>query len=345
LLYTYRHITHDFGKMHGFIEHLVLEVWCKPDGNYSIKKLHNDFIPIVQGIKNKNLLENPIRDIYVIFKNIQKTNKAGFKKLKNGFIANNEIENLCKGKGSPILYSQIEAIHKPLKNKLQKFFKDLYKEVPKNAAFKNVCGNMKTYYNDFLDLNESEKCPFCGISDIMTSRLKKRDAFDHYLPKDIYPFNTINPDNLAPICKTCNSSYKLAKNPIRSKTGKKRKAFFPFSKTSVKLNISAKFDCADITKLKPNEVTLKISNKTYQEQIETWKDLFGIPERYIDKFCSKDAKWWRIQMLDELQHSSKTKEMHFDDKLKLYESNYLEENNFLKIPYFNACRQMGILLL
>lgn len=343
MLYTYKHIAHDFEKIHLFVEHLVLQVWCKPSGNYSITKLHVDFIPVVQGIKNKKLLADPIREIYNSFKHIQATDKKGFKKLKDGFVVNNAIADLCKGNKTPLLYSQVEVIDKQLKNKLQKFFKNLYTQVPKQAAFKAVCGTMKTYYDEFLDSNDEEVCPFCGISDIMTSRLSKRDAFDHYLPKDIYPFNSVNPDNLAPICKTCNSSYKLARDPIKTKGGKKRKAFYPFAKKAVKLDITAKFTCANIAKLKKNEVTLKISNSTHKDEIKTWNDLFGIEERYIDKFCSKKARWWRTQMLDELKHSSKTKSKRFNEKLKLFEGNYMEEMNFLKIPYFKACHQLGVI--
>src|SRR5690349_2322164 len=104
MLYTYKHITHNFIKIHSYIEHLVLEVWCNPKGNYSIAKLHPDFIPIVKGV-NAKYLKTPIRTIYRICSGLTPAQRL---KLKNGFKANNSIEDLCKGNATALLYSQIE---------------------------------------------------------------------------------------------------------------------------------------------------------------------------------------------------------------------------------------------
>ncbi|RPE13454.1 hypothetical protein EGT74_08015 [Chitinophaga lutea] len=343
MIYTYKGINGTFTKAHEYIKHLVLDVWCKPNGNFSLNKLHPEFIPIVKGVRNKKILAKQIQEIYRIFRQISVSDRSGFRKLRKGFINNNSIEELCKGSISPLVYSEIKRISPELEKRLKRFFKDFYSEVPKTSAFKKACGEIGVFYNDFLDHNESEVCPFCGIADIMTSRLSKRDAFDHYLPKDIYPFNSINPNNLAPICKTCNSSYKLAKSPIQDKSGKKRKAFYPFAIKAVKLEINAQFTCKDINKLKKSEIVLKITNKAYQEQVCTWMDLFGIEERYVDKFCSKEANWWRIQMLDELRNSKLQKHKLLAQKLKLFESNSHVDKNFLKIPYFIACSKLGLL--
>ena len=54
----------------------------------------------------------------------------------------------------------------------------------------------------------------------------KREAYDHYLPKVLYPFNSINFRNLAPACHECNSTYKLGKDPAHNPAGR-RKAFNP----------------------------------------------------------------------------------------------------------------------
>lgn len=338
MLYTYGHINHEFYKFQNYIEHLVTEVWCKADGKFSINKLHPEFISIVEGV-NAQLLRIPIREIYGICSNLDQGQR---RKLKNGFHRNNSIEDICNGKVTPLLYSEVDTIHPGLKEKLNKFFKNIYAEVPGKAAFRNVCGDMKSYYDKFLTKNDAEKCPFCGISDIMTARLTKRDAFDHYLPKDTYPFNSVNPDNLAPICKTCNTSYKSTRSPVRAEDGSRRKAFYPFAKKAAKLNIEVKLNCVSIRKLQRQEVGLKITNRASQDQVDTWMALFGIEERYIDKLCSKDARTWLEMLLFDFKLNPKTKNKSFAKRLEYFEQNFAEDNNFLKKAYFLACRGLGV---
>lgn len=337
MLYTYKHITHDFTKMHGYIEHLVLNVWCSPSGNYSINKLQPAFIPIVNGV-NPKYLKNPIKNIYGICRGLSVQHR---RVLKNGFKANNAIAELCKGNGTPLLYSQVQTFSPSLKTQLYTFFKNLYSKVPQIKAFKNVCGGIDNYYDELV--GENEKCPFCGISDILTKSHSKRDALDHYLPKDTYPFSSMNPENLAPICKTCNCTYKSTRSPIRRKNGSKRKAFYPFSKTAVKLEIKAKFNCTSILKMKKDDVDLKITNSRHKEEIETWDELFGIKERYAIKMCSGDARVWLDTMRFDFALNPKTRNKSFAGKLKMFEQNPIDDNNFLKVSYLNACRQMGIL--
>lgn len=337
MLYTYKHISHDFSKMHGFIEHLVLNVWCSPKGNYNINKLDVDFIPIVEGV-NHDYLKNPIRKIYGICRGLTSQQR---KRLKDGFKENNAIENLCKGKGTPLLYSQIETFSPQLKRELDKFFKNLYSKVPQIKAFKDVCGTIDDYYDKLV--GENEKCPFCGISDILTPNHSKRDALDHYLPKDTYPFSSINPDNLAPICKTCNSSYKSTHSPIRNDNGRKRKAFYPFAMNAIKFDIKAKFNTKNILKMKPSEIDLTITNSSYKEQIETWDEVFGIKERYKIKLSSGDARVWLNTMLIDFKINPKTKDKSFSQKMKYFEQNLIADDNFLKIPYYNTCKAMKII--
>lgn len=339
MLETYENTSHDFKKIHKYIEHLVLEVWCKPDGNFSINKLHPEFIPIVKRV-NPKYLKNPIGVIYRICRRLKETDTKQIAKLKSGFIANNAIENLCKGVGTPLLYTQIDVIHPNLKTALKEFFKNLYSEVPKKMAFKRVCGDIGDYYDELV--GKKETCPFCGIIDILTPGHSKRDALDHYLPKNSYPFNAVNPDNIAPICFTCNTSYKGTQDPIKHKNGKRRKAFYPFSKHKVKIDINATFKCTNILKLKKEEVELKITNHLYQEEINTWMELFGIEERYSIKLSSEAAKDW-LKFYMEFQNNQKTKSKSFSSRMEMLMESPLVNNNFLRVVYFEACRQRKIL--
>jgi hypothetical protein len=57
-------------------------------------------------------------------------------------------------------------------------------------------------------------CPACDDPKPDTVDVTPTDDVDHFLPKSIYPFLALHPYNLVPICGTCNSSCKLAKDPL-----------------------------------------------------------------------------------------------------------------------------------
>ncbi|WP_061017235.1 hypothetical protein [Microbacterium sp. CCH5-D1] len=66
----------------------------------------------------------------------------------------------------------------------------------------NKKGNARLYYNRLRASSPRSKCPICMERQVA--------ALDHYLPKELWPGLAIVPDNLYPICTTCNhrkSSY------------------------------------------------------------------------------------------------------------------------------------------
>lgn len=50
---------------------------------------------------------------------------------------------------------------------------------------------------DILRASAGGRCPLCGIRDVST--------LDHYLPKARYPLHSVNPKNLLPACRDCNT--------------------------------------------------------------------------------------------------------------------------------------------
>ena len=48
MLFSYTLFSHDITKLHDFLEHTVLKVWCKADETipFSIDLLHADFISL-----------------------------------------------------------------------------------------------------------------------------------------------------------------------------------------------------------------------------------------------------------------------------------------------------------
>ena len=201
-------------------------------------------------------------------------------------------------------------------------------------------------------LNDEHKCPFCGINDIKGQYHSKREAYDHFLPKDIYPFNSINFNNLAPMCHTCNSSYKLKNDPLHKKDGiTKRKAFYPFDKvTNPNIQIRINLLSKNIATLVPEDIQLELTNAGYEEEIDSWREVFKIDERYKAKCLEKEyGKYWYEQAAEEYNNAvlelggSFTKHQWLQYQINAAKRQLYANGNFIKAEFLEACRRIGIL--
>lgn len=54
----------------------------------------------------------------------------------------------------------------------------------------------------------------------------------------------------------------------------------------------------DIEKLTSADITLQFGPAALLEELDTWKDVYGIEERYKAKLCGEnDGKYWLTQVL------------------------------------------------
>lgn len=174
---------------------------------------------------------------------------------------------------------------------------------------------------------------------------------DPFLPTGTYPFNSVNFRNLAPMCHECNSSYKLQKDPVRhidplhrANAGTRRKAFYSFAAAAPGIAIKLTLSTFDIDNLSPADINLVITAPGRDEEVESWKDVFGIEERYKAKCCGKnDGKYWLIQALDECANAGKTPQEIIQAIERNAESSPWAEANFLKKPFLLACHNAGLI--
>jgi hypothetical protein len=297
MLFQYKYLeNHPLEKLQKYLKYVFLEVWCKAEGDFDISKLDGceEFKEIVLAIyyddriKIPHLYE-PIQEIYNIFKSFDSDFRN---QLKEWFLNNNDIEKLCSGDEScvPVSYKELEINYhqEDLSVLFNKFYKNLFNNVLGLKAVYSKLGELGGHYQKFVELNDEDICPFCGINEIKGKYHTKRDAYDHFLPKDFYPFNSVNFKNLAPMCSDCNSSYKLrqdplyeipkTRDPLFDRENRRRKAFYPYSVTPSEINISIEIKTEDIKKLQPKELTIKTDSTKHCEEIETWKEVFGIDE-------------------------------------------------------------------
>lgn len=357
MLFPYTAISHSMDRMQEFIEFIVLEVWCKADTSTPFGLELFDGCPDLKTVmtafaysdtKGGDAFYTGVEKNYAHFAELTPPQIA---KFRHWFVCNNDIENACANSPTNELvrYSDLDASFPTISTDLKQFFKSLYsKDLLELAALKPFIGNIGDHYNTLMSGSRLKKCPFCGLTDLLSEHHGPRDAYDHFLPKAIYPFNSINFKNLAPACHHCNSSYKTTKDPTFTPKDKllgtnRRKAFFPYSATAQQIELGIKLKHADLEKLKPDDVELEFGPAELSEEIETWKDVYGIEERFRAKLCDDDAKEW-IEQYRIIHRKNQMTPIEFKETIdEQCGISPFTNFNFLKKPFVGAGFDSGIL--
>jgi 5-methylcytosine-specific restriction endonuclease McrA len=266
--------------------------------------------------------------------------------LRLWYRANNSIEQVCANDPmSPIKrYEDFPVELKKTCDQLGAFFKGLYSNLDL-APLRKWIGNIDDHYEKFMKRNTAGKCPFCGINDLLGEYHSKREAYDHYLPKALYPFNSINFRNLVPACHHCNSSYKTSRDPAYTpkdpaRAVHRRAIFNPYKTGSHSIELQITLQHSDIAKLTPTDITLQFGPPAITQEIETWKDVYGIEERYRAKLCSADANDWIEQFRILNRRQTYRADEYIDD---IGKSDPFANTNFLKKAFVQACEDIGLL--
>lgn len=366
MLFPYKYLKHDIEKLQECLDHLFLEVWCKADANvdYDVTLLH----PLLQEIINAiyydanipygEYLYEPIESVYLIFQQLDKPSKS---KLAWIYLQNNCVEDLCDDSNgiNAYTYDDLTMYHTDLPSTLKKFYEKLYTDVLGLKIIEEKIAKLENHYDEFMKINDEGKCPFCGINNIKGIYHSTREAYDHYLPKAIYPFNSVNFRNLSPMCHECNSSYKLSKdpinarpkkNPLKSGAGIKRKAFYIFSTIPYTLRLAITITNNDINALTPDDIQIQLTGADLTEKIQTWSDVFGIEERYKAKCLEKnDGKYWFEQATDEFTNAQEelgngfTRQQWVNYQIRSAQRKPYAEGNLIKAEFLTAYRNNGVI--
>lgn len=352
MLFAYQYVPHNMEKMQEFIDYIFLEVWCKaPIGlafNLELIKGEPDLRDVLLHFGfAANAPERGkqfYKDIKAIYELFAPLSSPQIDQLKQWYMANNDIEKVCANDPTVQIarYADVAAIHPDLSEQLASFFKGLYSQQLLNlAALREKIGQIDEHYQAFMAVNTTGKCPFCGLGDIKGVNRTKREAYDHYLPKALYPFNSINFRNLAPACNECNSTYKLSKDPAHNAAGR-RKAFYPYSTNGDGIELTIDLSTPDIDRLTEIDIQLTFGPAAAHEEIETWKDVYGIDERYKAKCCDCDAKDW----LEQIRILRDTYDMVPETSLATVQQQTAKapvaNSNFLKLAFLEGCQRAGL---
>lgn len=356
MLFAYQYVPHALDKMQSFIDYIFNDVWCNATilGEYNLD-VFNGYSELKDLITELSYDDTKaayffVSHIQLIYDEFVKLTTAQTAQLKAWYKANNDIEDICtKNPTNQIArYVDIEAVYPELAALFGTFFKKLYNHLGV-AAVRERVGDIDDHYNTFMQQNTVGKCPFCGISDVLGIYHTKREAYDHYLPKGLYPFNSVNFKNLVPACHTCNSSYKNIDDPAHikdpsTKNHVRRKIFYPFSTNQQQLEFDITLNNTNIQKLIPADIQLNTGPIALKDEIDTWFDVYGIEERYKAKLCGEnDGKYWYMQIMDEYAEDNQTPKNLLEKIRRQSESNPFAESNFLKVAFLNACDKKGLL--
>ena len=358
--YFYKYVPHSMEKIQDFLDYIFYEVWCKASrgGSYSLKlfsgkpELHDVLKDLhYSDAAGSFKFRNGIESIYKEFRRLSSATKEEFEVW---YRSNNDIESSCSNKleSKIIRYKdlKIRFSHTDLVKELEAFYKNLYSaEFLSLKAVRQVVGDINDHYNTFMQVNDEGVCPFCGIEKMESAYDKYREAYDHYLPKAIYPFNSLNFRNLAPACHKCNSTYKGSKDPVyKSKDPilqvDRKRFFYPYSIKRINLSFKLNFS-KHPNDIEPNNVELTVnSDRGNKEELEVWKRVYGIESRYKAISCAKKnmGKAWLVSAFDEWTNEGELPSEYIRKLRSRTAREPLTDLQFLKLAFLEECENHGV---
>jgi len=354
MLFPYIQIPHKMRYMHGFVAYIFARVWCRAGTvEYSLDlfsgmpKLH----AIMEDLDRQDkagkedgagaFFYKYVNGIFNDFKTLQ---ASELKALRKQFLANNNIQAICEGRAIPVRYSSLAQTD--LNIKIRKFFSKLYSGGFFNLKIvKDTIGaDLHDHYNDFAKKNDLPCCPFCGLQPMDNEYDPTREAYDHYLPASVYPFNSVNLRNLAPACHKCNSQYKGTKDPLLDKAHKPRKAFFPYSKVGYDIEISLLFLTPSQLPSDATDIQVNLNCAGFEQELDTWNHLYNIKERLSAKCCSNATRnAWMNRIKIECRNYRRTPEEALEAELAACNESLWTEAAFLKSAFLREADRKGLL--
>lgn len=260
--------------MHDCLEEMINSVIAAVSGN-TTPLAWPDIIPV--GRRSELRVKHGLRDRWDKFIGaVTGLPRDDALESLEAFESQNRIETLLNGAST---CKRTTDLPEPVREPLKDLFTFAYELVRDGEIRENA-------YKVIDETRPQKMCPFCGYEPMSAVNLPK-DALDHYLCKEQYPYAATNLRNLAPIGHKCNSSYKKNQDVIL-KEGVCRRAFDPF--------VSEPFTVQRV--LREYATTSKSQKWEIEfggslEEVETWLDVFCIRTRFEDDVLYEYEQWLR----------------------------------------------------
>lgn len=156
-------------------------------------------------------------------------------------------------------------------------------------------------YELIYEAAQEKVCPFCYCEDFDAPNRPRyeldengkqiREALDHYLPRDAYPFAASNLRNLAPMGGRCNH-YKHDTDIINRLDGTRRRVFFPYSGNGIQITLNKSKPFTGNDKVTPN---WQIEFVPSSEETKTWDEVFFLSKRLRRNVLNQSYQRWLKQ--------------------------------------------------
>jgi len=284
MIKTYAYIETSHSKLHEFVMAFFDRIEFETgdfNANFYIKEFWDNVVS-----HHPRILDKRFKEIYEYLRGLHQGPRSAF---IEAIRASNNIEGICLGKTTPM---KDKSIPKDIRDVTKKLFDSLYNTVLKSTMyFGATYGLLKNHYIAFQEYknNKLEYCPSCGIWE-MKGAIEGRDEYDHYLPKEDYPFSSVNFKNLIPICGECNTFEVKSNKDILKYTGV---VFYPFDEKHKGIDIEVKRLKEDPNSISKTTWQIKCTNKDGKsKEIEAWKKIYEIDDRYTKHIIGHIDTWY-----------------------------------------------------
>lgn len=336
MIRSYKFIETDHQNLHNniiaFFERIEFEI-----GEFDSSFFDNDFYNNIV-IHHPKILEQSLKEVFEYLRdNFSQEERTTFiNKIKLSC----NIQRICNREDIPIY---LENIDKKIKELIKKFAKDLYVQILNGKHVKSVYGSLQEHFEKLKGLNPVFKCPTCGLSPAKSSA-EKKDDYDHYLPKSLFPFSSVNFKNLVPICTDCNSSDVKGDEDILT-INNNRKLFYPYDESHKGISVFCHV-INDVLDTNENnlEFTFTFSTEDNRvEEIESWKTIYKIDDRYKRRAKGKGKNWYHHYW--EFMNDPTFKNIDNESKKRSYlkRENKNTDNEFIKLPVIEAIEKTTFL--
>lgn len=352
MFFSYTPIRHGMRKMHAFVSFIFARVWCKAPGcEYSIDLFRGmpDLYVIMEELDREDkagkdkgagaYFYQKVNEIFIEFKSLSPSDVKYWRQM---FLANNNIQALCEGRLAPLRYARQGS--NLLNDRLKEFFGNLYGSgfFSLKIVKDNIGVDLRDHYHEFAKRNSMPCCPFCGLIPMDTEHDPTKEAYDHYLPSSVYPFNSVNLRNLAPSCYKCNSQNKGAQDPLWS-GGHRRRAFYPYSLSNHSITVSVRFVCNGQRPTEPSHVDIDLACPGFEQEVATWDSLFKIRSRFAAKCCSQGtSSAWLNRVMIECRNYGRSPCEALEAELAGCELSPLVDAGFLKAAFLREADRTGV---
>lgn len=180
---------------------------------------------------------------------------------------------------------------------LKKLVVHLFECTSKLADVKRACGDtLHSYYARYSKQappGNGRVCGVCGTAVLAQHRagvadeVQWRAAFDHILAEAKFPLLALQPDNLLPICKYCNSDAKLAKNILYDDQMNRRVSFDPWHESAsgaIQVGIVLRATGPEV------KIDFQSADPVVVKKLKTWNAVYDIRPRVLGEFSSLGLK-------------------------------------------------------